>query len=187
MQKIYAITVAAALCLCSCSDNNYTFVDSFPISGELQPVRTMKYDPVKVNLYGIARAGDYWIAYIGDNDYRAAVTDDSLNVIVRTLRIGNGPGEFLYPLRYGTPYTEGDSVIIFVKDADKGSLNRVATCLTDGKTDVRKIGEVPVMNRTWHPLPDGSVIVSNNEDLASPAGRLGHRQQQREPLLPHQQ
>ena len=130
MRKIYTITVAAALCLCSCSDSNYTFVDSFPISGELQPVRTMKYDPVKVNLYGIARAGDYWIASIGDNDYRAAVTDDSLNVIVRTLRTGNGPGEFLYPLRYGTPYTEGDSVIIFVKDAFKGSLNRVATCLT---------------------------------------------------------
>ena len=164
MRKIYAITVAAALCLCSCSDSNYTFIDSFPLSGELQPVRTMKYDPVKVNLYGIARAGDYWLASIGDNDYRAAVTDDSLNVIVRTLRTGNGPGEFLYPLRYGTPYTEGDSVIIFVKDAFKGSLNRVATCLTDGKTDVRKIGEVPVMNRTWHPLPDGSVIVSNNEN-----------------------
>lgn len=164
MRKIYAITVAAAMCLCSCSDSKYAFVDSFPISGELQPVRTLKYDPVKVNLYGIARAGDYWIASIGDNDYRAAVTDDSLNVIVRTLRTGNGPGEFLYPLRYGTPYTEGDSVIIFVKDAFKGSLNRVATCLTDGKTDVRKIGEVPVMNRTWHPLPDGSVIVNNNEN-----------------------
>ena len=58
MRKIFAITAAAALCLCSCSDSKYVFIDSFPISGELQPVRTMKYDPVKVNLYGIARAGD---------------------------------------------------------------------------------------------------------------------------------
>ena len=164
MRKIYAITVAAALCLCSCSDNNYTFVDSFPISGELQPVRTMKYDPVKVNLYGIARAGDYWLAYLADDDYDLAVVDDSLNVIVRTLRTGNGPGEFLRPVCYGSPYTKGDSVILSVKDMNRGTLNRVAVCLTDGRTDVRKTGEVPIMNRTWYPLPDGSVIVSNNEN-----------------------
>ena len=164
MRKIFAITAAAALCLCSCSDSNYTFVDSFPISGELQPVRTMKYDPVKVNLYGIARAGDYWLAYLADDDYDLAIVDDSLNVIVRTLRTGNGPAEFLRPVCYGSPYTKGDSVILSVKDMYRGTLNRVAVCLTDGKTDVRKTGEVPVMNRTYFETWGENIDAKEYED-----------------------
>lgn len=149
---------------CVRSTGKSVIVESFPVSDSIQPVRIINYDPLKINPYTIAKAGKWWLAFLIRNEYAIAITDDSLNVKALTCRQGNGPGEFLWPVSYGTPYSVGDSVIIPVKDTYRGTLNRVAVCIDNGVTDVKKTGDVPVMNRAWIPMPDGSVIVSNNEN-----------------------
>lgn len=169
-----SLATTALVSLSSCTDRGYTLVNKFPISETLEPVKVIKYDPVKVNIYGIEdKIGEYWVLNAAHDNYTIAVTDKDFNPVAYTCREGNGPGEFLWGSPYGEPILKGDSLILYIKDMYRGSLNRAAVSLSSGKTDVKKIGETTVMNRARYHLSNGTTIVNNNENryfLLGPEG-----------------
>lgn len=169
IKLIHSCTVVLATAflmgLSSCADKKYTLITEFPISETLEPVKVIKYDPVKINIYGInEKIGDYWRLSAKHDDYSIAITDKDFNPIAYTCREGNGPGEFLWGVPYGESVVKGDSVIINIKDMYKGTLNRAALSLSSGKTNIKKTGEIPVVNRALYRLSNGTTIVNNNEN-----------------------
>lgn len=95
--------------------NDYVVIDKFPVSVELDTIRTIRPDGV-VGLLSLAKAGDYFVGELFKQNHCFQLFDSLLNPIAPFARKGRGPEEYYAPTYMGQYEQTGNANYIWILD-----------------------------------------------------------------------
>lgn len=152
------------LLLASCEDDKFISSRDFPIEMNLSPSSQIEAEVfTSENISSLEEIGDYRILKL-TNGYAFAITDLKFNQIARVGILGNGPGEFLYPICLGGEVSADGRLSINILDVPKGKYSRIYVDMVKKSYSVEELAALPNNTRTIYELSGGRNLICGNNN-----------------------
>lgn len=164
MAKIIQFAIVSLLLSTSCAEHKFISRRAFPQEMNLLPSHQIVTDVfTSYNVSSIKEIGTYRILKLA-GDYAFAITDSEFNLVQKVGRLGNGPGEFLYPVCAGGEVCSDGRLYIDVLDIPKGKYSRIYADIVDMCYSVEDLLSLPNNTRSFYDLLDGRRLICGNNN-----------------------
>ncbi len=162
MNRIKILLIFVVVILTSCHGQDYNFVSAFPEKGSLE-YKTISYNAVEMDplaIYPITEG--FRICQLYKSDYHFVLMNNDMGEIVRFLRVGRGPEEFVDANYAGITGMSGDSLSLLIRDWTNGRLYRTSVNMHDGDTHSSLLRQYSTGMRAIYPLSNGRFLCNND-------------------------